>query len=251
MIDRIFKSLSALLILATVTGCASIKYNDPEDPFEGFNRGIYGFNKGLDNAIVKPVTKGYVAITPTPVQKGVTNFFENLDDIVTSVNGLLQGKGKQGGSDGLRVLVNTTFGIIGLFDVATVWGLEKHDEDFGQTLGYWGVGSGAYVMLPFLGPSTFRGFAGDITDHYLDPYTYSDDAATRNTVTGFELLDKRSSLLEFDSQLEEAIDEYTFIKNAYLQNREFRVYDGNPPEDEDSWLDDECYDEEDEECDEE
>ena len=239
-------SLIAFLLL--LNGCASTGDSNPEDPFESINRPLYSFNRALDKAILRPAAKGYDAITPEPVQTGVSNFFENLDDVVTAVNGLLQGKVAQSGSDTLRVVVNSTIGIGGLFDVASSWGMDKHDEDFGQTLGTWGVGSGAYVMLPFFGPSTIRDGVGEVFDYPLDPFKYTDHVPTKNTVRGLDLLDKRTGLLEFDGQLEEAIDEYAFVRDAFLQNREFKVYDGNPPEDDEEWLEDECYEEDEEDC---
>jgi phospholipid-binding lipoprotein MlaA len=237
-----------LVCCLLLNGCATTSSNNPEDPLESINRPIYTFNRTLDKAILRPVAKGYNAITPEPVQKGVTNFFENLDDITTAVNGLLQGKVTQSGSDTLRVLVNSTIGIGGLFDVASSWGMDKNDEDFGQTLGYWGFDTGAYLMLPFFGPSSIRDGTGKVFDYRLDPYNYTDHVPTKNTVRGFDLLDKRSHLLDFDSQLEDAIDEYAFVRDAYLQNRKFKVFDGNPPEDDEQWLVDECYEENEKDC---
>ncbi len=231
------KKLTVLIAFTFfISGCASLKSDNPQDPLENFNRPIYKFNRGLDKAVLRPVARGYKAITPEPVQKGVSNIFENFEDIVTSVNGLLQGKVTQSGSDLLRVIVNSTVGLVGIFDVASSWGLDKHDEDFGQTLGYWGIKPGPYVMLPILGPTDFRDAWGKVGDYPLNPLRYSHDIALRNSMTGLNLLNKRASLLQFDSQLEESIDEYAFIRDAYLQNRQYRVFDGNPPEDDD-WLD--------------
>ncbi len=237
-----------LLILIFINGCASINSDVPEDPFESINRPIYTFNRALDKAILKPVATGYQTITPQPLQTGVNNFFENLDDLVTAFNALLQGKVTQSVSDTTRFLVNSTVGIGGLFDVGSSMGLDKHDEDLGQTLGYWGFDSGAYVMLPFFGPTTIRDGFGEIGDYPLNPFRYTDHIPTKNTVSGLNLIDKRAGILEFDAQLEEAIDEYAFIRDAYLQNRQYRVYDGNPPEDEEDWLDDECFEEDEEDC---
>jgi len=239
---------SLFLLLLLLNGCATNSGDNPEDPLESINRPLYSFNRALDKAILRPAAKGYDAITPEPVQTGVSNFFENLEDISTAVNGLLQGKVAQSGSDTLRVVVNSTVGIGGLFDVASSWGLDKHDEDFGQTLGFWGFEPGAYLMLPLLGPATVRDGLGAAFDYQLDPFNRTDHVRTDNTVKGFDLLNRRTELLEFDAQLEEAIDEYAFIRDAYLQNRAFKVYDGNPPEDEEEWLDDECYEEDEEDC---
>ncbi len=241
-----------ILILSSLlfSGCASLKSDNPQDPLENFNRPIYKFNRGLDKAILRPIAKGYKTITPEPVQKGVSNVFENLDDIITSVNGLLQGKVKQSGSDLLRVVINSTIGLAGIFDVASAWGLDKHDEDFGQTLGYWGIKPGPYLMLPFLGPSDFRDIWGIAGDYPLNPIPYHEDVSERNSLRGLRLIDKRASLLEFDSQLDEAIDEYAFVRDAFLQNRQYKVYDGNPPEDDDWFNDDDLEDDclEDEDC---
>lgn len=233
------KNLFVLMLFSIlISGCASIKSDNPQDPLEKINRPIYKFNRGLDKIILKPLAKGYKAITPDPVEKGVSNIYENLSDIITSVNGLLQGKVKQSGSDLLRVVVNSTVGLVGIFDVASSWGLDKHDEDFGQTLGYWGIKPGPYVMLPFLGPSDFRDVWGVAGDYPLNPVIYSDNVRLKNSVSGMRVIDKRASLLEYDNQLEEAIDEYAFIRDAYLQNRQYKVFDGNPPEDDD-WFKDE------------
>ncbi len=243
------KLLALILYSLFISGCASIGNGNPQDPLEKINRPIYTFNRGLDKAILRPVAKGYKAITPDPVEKGVSNIFANVDDIITSVNGLLQGKVKQSGSDLLRVVINSTVGLVGIFDVASSWGLEKHDEDFGQTLGYWGIKPGPYVMLPFLGPSDFRDVWGIAGDYPLNPVRYHDNVSERNSIRGMRLIDKRASLLQFDSQLDEAIDEYAFVRDAFLQNRQYKVFDGNPPE-EDDWfndesLEDDCVDAED------
>ncbi len=238
----------AIIGVLLLNGCASLNPDNPEDPFESINRPIYTFNRALDKAVLRPAAKGYDAITPEPVQKGVNNFFENLDDIITAFNGLFQGKIKQSGSDAVRVVINSTIGLAGFIDFASDFGLEKHDEDFGQTLGYWGFDSGAYVMIPFFGPSSIRDGFGEVFDYPLGAFKNTEHVPTKNTITGLDLLDKRAGLLEFDSQLEDSIDEYAFVRDAYLQNRQFRVYDGNPPEDEEDWLDEECLEEDDEDC---
>jgi phospholipid-binding lipoprotein MlaA len=215
-----------VVITLLLGGCASQKYSDPRDPFEPLNRKIYAFNRGVDKLVFKPLAEGYRWLMPDPVETGIHNVFENLDDVTTAVNGLLQGKFKQAGSDLLRFVVNSTVGVAGIFDVATHWGLEKHDEDFGQTLGYWGFSSGPYLMLPFLGPTTVRDGFGELGDYPLS-YTHQiDDPATRNSVKFVDLVQTRAQLLELEKQLEDALDEYAFVRDAYLQNREYRVHDG-------------------------
>jgi len=225
-------------------GCASVKTNTPGDPLEKLNRPLYSFNRGLDKAILRPVTKGYQAITPDPVEHGVSHVLGNLEDVITTVNGALQGKLKQSGSDFTRVLINSTIGIVGIFDVASKWGLKKHDEDFGQTLGYWGIKPGPYLMLPFLGPSDFRDTWGLVGDYLVNPITYNNNKTLRYSVTGMRIIDTRASLLSLDKQLEESIDEYAFVRDAYLQNRQYKVYDGDPPTTDD-WLEE---DDEDDDC---
>lgn len=224
-----------------LVGCASLSNGNPQDPLEKVNRPLYSFNRGLDKVILKPVTKGYKAITPDPVEKSVSNIFGNLDDVITMTNGLLQGKIKQSGSDLGRVVINSTIGIVGIFDVASKWGLKKHDEDFGQTLGYWGIKPGPYLMLPFLGPSDFRDAWGQVGDYLANPVTYFNNKTLRYALTGMDIINTRASLLRLDKQLEESLDEYAFVRDAYIQNRQYRVYDGNPPETDD-WLDedDDC-----------
>ncbi len=240
---------SALILAALVltSGCATGPNRNPADPFEPLNRKMYSFNKGLDTYLLRPAAKGYHWITPDPVETGVSNFFDNLDNLPTSFNGLLQGKWKQAGSDLLRFVVNSTVGIAGFFDVASSWGLDEHDEDFGQTLGYWGLSTGPYFMVPFFGPTTLRDGVGEVGDYPLSYSRYLDDVRWRNSLKALDLIQTRAGLLEFDKQLEEAMDEYTFVREAYLQNRQFRVYDGNPPQEDDPFAadcdDDTCDDE--------
>jgi phospholipid-binding lipoprotein MlaA len=220
-----------LILIATtlmfLSGCAS-NGGDHRDPIEGLNRAIYNFNEGLDKIIIKPVAKGYQAVVPDPVDKGVTNFFGNINDVVTTVNGLLQFKFRQGGSDALRVLINSTLGVLGLFDVATKMGFEKHDEDFGQTLGYWGLGHGPYLVLPVLGPSSVRDATGRLVDaSAFDPLYQVDHIPTRNSLRALQAIDRRSDLLGATSVFEQAaLDKYNFLKESYFQQRENAVNDG-------------------------
>jgi phospholipid-binding lipoprotein MlaA len=201
------------------------------DPFEGFNRAMYTFNDKLDRYVLKPVAKGYRAVLPEVARKGVSNFFGNLHDPGIMVNNLLQGKFTQAASDLGRFLVNSTVGIVGLFDVATYAGLEKHDEDFGQTLAVWGVGEGAYLVLPVLGPSNLRDGFGLIPDWELYPPTYIKDDGTYYGLLAVELVNRRTQLLDASDILEQAAgqDPYVFVREAYRQRRHNLVYDGNPP----------------------
>lgn len=200
-----------------------------EDPWESVNRPIFVFNDTLDTYALKPLAQGYQKVTPDFVQTGVHNFFSNIGDVRNLVNDLLQGKARHAGIDTSRLLFNTTFGLAGFIDVATPMGLQRNDEDFGQTLGYWGVGSGPYVMLPLLGPSTLRDAPSLIPDSYTGPYPYIDNVPVRNSIHGLDIVDTRADLLKSEKLI--SGDKYTFIRNAYLQNREFKVKDGQVEDD--------------------
>lgn len=223
--------LSAILaVFATLalSGCATTADN-PKDPYEGFNRAMFKVNEGVD-VVLKPVAQGYDKAAPLPVKAGVGNFFGNINDVWTSVNNFLQGKGSDGLSDAGRVLINTTIGIGGVFDVASEMGLEKHAEDFGQTLGVWGVGEGAYLYWPIIGPRTTRDTFGFVVDSYTDPVARVHDVPLRNSLLGVRLIDRRASLLPSDKVVEEAaFDKYSYIRDAYLQNRRSEVNDGKSP----------------------
>ncbi len=234
-----------LAVVLVLTGCASTSgtERDPRDPIEPFNRAMYKFNDVVDRGVFTPIAKGYRAITPAPVDTGITNFFGNLSDVGSAINSLLQFKMKQAASDISRLLVNTTVGLFGFFDVASNMNLEKHGEDFGQTLGAWGVGPGPYIVWPLLGPSSGRDTVGMVGDWYTDPVTYVDHVPTRNSFAGVRVIDKRADLLGASSVVEEAaLDEYEFTRDAYLQKRHNDVYDGNPPEGDweaEAWAEDE------------
>ena len=220
---------SFLLASLALGGCASSGHN-PKDPFEPFNRGMYRLNDTVDKAVVTPLAKGYNAVVPPPGRMMLSNFFSNLDDVVVTVNDLLQFKVLRAVADAGRIAVNTTVGLFGLADVASQVGLEKHNEDFGQTLGWWGVGSGPYLVLPLLGPSSVRDGAGLYADSRTGMIRKIKHVDTRNQVSATELLGQRASLLDRENVLEEAaIDRYAFIRDAYLQRRQSLVYDGNPP----------------------
>jgi len=220
--------LALLSIVLALTGCAT--NGDPRDPLEPLNRGVYKFNDTLDQAVLKPVAKGYKAVLPNPVRTGVGNFFANIDDALIAVNNLLQFKFGAALSDVGRLLTNTTIGIGGLFDVASGFGLEKHNEDFGQTLGYWGIGDGPFLMLPLLGPSNLRDTVGLAVYYQLDPIWNLNHIPTRNTLGTIRVVDRRARLLDAEKVLDEAaLDPYTFLRDAYIQQRRNLIYDGNPP----------------------
>lgn len=223
--------LGIVLMLLTLAGCASGPHANPNDPFEPMNRRIYQFNDAVDSAVFRPVAGAYRDIAPVRVRQGVGNFFGNLEDVWSFVNNVLQLKG-QGAMDSLRrVGVNTFLGWGGIFDVATEMDIEKHTKDFGHTLGYWGVGSGPYLVLPLLGPSTLRDAVALPVDWQGDLVTNVPHVPTRNTATVLRLVDTRAALLKASSMLEEAsLDVYTFTRDAFLQRRRSVIYDGNPPE---------------------
>lgn len=228
MATRLKSTLFVLVLSGVLGGCASS--GNPRDPIEGFNRAIYGFNEAVDTVLIKPVAQGYDAVLPSPVRTGVTNFFGNIADFFIGVNNLLQGKPDQAVSDLGRVLVNTTVGLLGVLDWASDMGMEKHDEDFGQTFGRWGVGDGAYVMLPILGPRTVRDTAGFVLDFVADPVGNVGHIPTRNTLYAIRFIDKRADLLPADKVIEEAaLDKYSYVRDGYLQRRNNLVHDGNPP----------------------
>ncbi len=234
----LLKKLRVLLVAAAVvalTGCASTSsYNDPRDPIEGFNRVMFEFNDALDRVLLKPLAKGYRAVMPSPIDKGVTNFFSNLDDVGSAINNLLQFKLKRSASDVGRIVVNSTVGILGFIDVASNINLEKTGEDFGQTLGYWGVGHGPYIVLPILGPSGGRDIFGEAVDWITDPVTYVDPVEVKNTLIVLRAVDKRADLLGVSAVVEEAaLDKYEFTRDAYIQKRDSDVHDGDLPFDED------------------
>jgi phospholipid-binding lipoprotein MlaA len=220
-------AISAVVVL--LGGCATTR--DNPDPWEGLNRKTYAFNEALDTAVLKPVATGYVKVVPAFAREGVNNFFDNLNDIGTGLNNLLQGKPAEGASDLGRFVVNSVFGVFGLWDVATPLGLEKHYEDFGQTLGRWGMGPGPYVMLPLLGPSTLR----DAPARAVDPSWYysewvNPEGLYWGVFWGLDTVRTRANLFRAEGVLQEAaLDKYSFLRDAWLQRRRSQIYDGNPP----------------------
>ena len=218
----------ALVAALTMLGATSLQAAE-EDPWEGFNRVVFRVNDTVDTYALKPVAKGYDKVTPQVLQDGIGNVFSNLGDVVVLGNDLLQGKIHDAGIDTSRILFNTTFGLLGFFDVATRMGLQKNDEDFGQTLGAWGLGSGPYVVLPLLGPSSVRDTVGRVPDSFLQPYPHIDHVPTRNLTRAVSTVDTRASLLSAERMI--TGDKYIFVRNAYLQNREFRTQDGEVEDD--------------------
>jgi phospholipid-binding lipoprotein MlaA len=237
--SRLFMARAALLVAALMlAACASGPSANPRDPLEPFNRSIYGFNDAVDRAVVKPVATVYRDVLPSPVRTGVSNFFNNLQDLWSFVNNTLQLKAEGAGNSIVRFGVNTVFGLGGLIDIATEMRIERHSEDFGQTLGRWGVGAGPYVVLPFLGSSTVRDTAALPVDMKGNVVSQISDVPTRNSALILNAVDRRSQLLDASQMLEEvALDPYTFTRDAYLQRRRSLVYDGNPP-DEDVYVPD-------------
>lgn len=227
--------LSCLAIF--LGGCASTQYVESErDPWQGWNRTVYGFNDTMDRAILKPAAQGYKAIAPDFVELGVRNFFSNLDDVSVAVNNLLQGKVSNSFSDVGRIVINSTIGVLGLFDVASGMGFRKHDEDFGQTLGVWGMSPGPYIVWPFFGPSTLRDTPSIPVDRILlNPLTYVElKLGERIAVVALDTVSLRAELLSLEETVDEiSTDRYTFIREAYLDRRDFLVHDGSPAGDSD------------------
>ncbi len=234
--------MAQMVCVAVLTTCCVACVSIPEgtipaknDPWEGFNRNVYSFNDTLDDYVIRPITKVYEAVLPVAARNAISNVFGNVGDVFTAVNQLLQGKPGLAASDVARVMANTTFGIAGIFDVASNFGLEKHMEDFGQTFGVWGFSDGPYMVLPFLGPSNVRdtvGWAFDIKTDVLG--SAITDVPVRNSVLGLRAIDQRSKFLNASSLIETAaFDRYSFVRDAYTQRRRSRILDGKLPPDED------------------
>jgi phospholipid-binding lipoprotein MlaA len=229
------KRLALLCWVGMMVGCASIPAGvqpSPNDPWEPFNRSVFEFNEGLDSYLLKPVVKVYRFILPEFVRDGIYNFFSNYNDIYTALQNLLQGKPDLAFSDLMRVVVNTTFGLGGLIDMATPGGLPKHKEDWGQTFGVWGIPSGPYVVLPFFGPSSVRdtfGTAADLESDYL--FGYVKNIGLRNSITGLRVVNARNTYYEAGDLLDgAALDKYSFVRDAYIQRREYQINEGREDE---------------------
>ena len=226
--------IAMALVAVVMHGCASLppgSVRDPGDPFERYNRAAFSFNDAVDRAVLKPVAQAYEAVTPSFLRQAVGNFFDNLSDVSTVANDLLQGKPKMAATHTGRLAVNSTFGLLGLIDVATPMGLERQREDFGQTLGVWGFESGPYLVLPLLGPSSIHDTAGLSVDFATDPVFHLDGRGARAATAGPRAVNGRSRLLEAETTLKEiAFDPYLFTRDAYLTRRRSAVHDGDPPE---------------------
>lgn len=228
---RIVATFGVLLTVAGLSGCAgSSTRSDPRDPLEGWNREVQSLNDGLDDYVMKPVSRGYQWVTPGFVDTGITNFFSNIDDLDVIANDLLQFKLLQSGQDLGRFVVNSTLGLGGFVDVASKLDLPKHNEDLDQTLGFWGIPSGPYLVLPFIGPSTPRGAVGMAGDTMANPINWITPVAIPYGVGALRTLDTRADLLSATRIVDQAsVDRYEFIRNAYFQQRNYLIHDGNPP----------------------
>ena len=226
----------ALVIVAgvmTLSGCASFRTATSGDPIEPINRGIYSFNNTFDHYLLKPIAKGYDFVLPTVVKTGVSNVFQNMSDAQSLISDALQLKGTKFGDDLGRVMLNTTFGIGGIFDLATPMGIERGNEDIGQTLGYWGIGAGPYLVIPFLGPSSLRDAVGRFGDSQINPVGRLSSVPIRISLTGLGVVDARVGLFPAEDLLNQAsLDKYTFLRSAYLQRRQSLVLDGKRPKEE-------------------
>jgi phospholipid-binding lipoprotein MlaA len=217
-----------VLLSALVAGCAMGPSR--EDPFEPTNRVMYQVHDAVDTAVIKPVAQAYVDVVPQVIRTGFANVFNNIDDLFSAVNGLLQGKLDKFGDDLGRVVLNTGFGLGGLFDLASMIGIERGNEDFGQTFAVWGFPQGPYLFVPFFGPTTVRDGTGVIVRVALGPVGYIPEVSLRNSIYGVAYVDLRAQALETSAVIDTAaLDRYLFIRNAYLQRRRYLVYDGKPP----------------------
>ena len=229
---------SVLFLCAGLAGCAT--GGSGVDPLEPMNRAVFTFNDKVDEAVLQPVARGYRSVLPEFLRTGITNMFSNLDDVWVGINNLLQGKVNEGAQDFARFTWNSTIGLLGFFDVSTAMDLPKHNEDFGQTLGRWGVGTGPYLVLPFFGPSNFRDAPGVFVDSKADVVRNLDHVPTRNSLYAERVVNTRTNLLDAGKVLEEAaLDKYRFLRDAYLQRRRSLVYDGNPPREKDDFDEEE------------
>ena len=236
--------LTGIIASVALAGCATTTHKEADeqnDPWQGWNKSTQSFNDSFDKHVLKPVAKGYLDVTNDTVDEGVTNFFSNINDIGVTINDILQFKLLQGGMDISRFIINTTAGVAGIFDWASKIDLPKHNEDFGQTLAFWGVPSGPYLVLPFFGPSSPRDTVGLIGDAFMDPITYVSifggfpGTAASGGSSAVDVTDYRAGVMSTEKVVDEATDgdRYDFVKSSYLQHREYLIYDGNPPHEED------------------
>jgi phospholipid-binding lipoprotein MlaA len=230
---------SLLLVALAAAGCASAPAGNPveHDPWESMNRGLYAFNEGVDKISFKPLAKGYVKVFPSSVRRSVTNFSRNLTTPGSAINNFLQGKPAHGFQELARFFVNSTVGIGGLFDIASRSGVEAHPEDFGQTAAVWGIPPGPFVMLPIFGPRTLRDAVTFPLDIAADPLRYVNDDTVRISLWVLRAVDLRARLLPLEEMLQDSADPYVTTRESYLQNREFEIFDGNPPVEDDEFFD--------------
>ena len=227
------KPILIIFTLILLSGCSyqNELTNDPKDPLENRNRSIYAFNENMDEAILEPAADGYNYITPNFLQRGFNNFFGNVNYPITIINQLLQGNLEELLQDTLRFTINTTIGVFGLFDPASSIGFPEHDEDFGQTLAVWGVPEGPYLMLPFFGPKTLRSLTGDFTDVLFNPLLNIDDTNLKIKINLINILQDRSDLSTIEEELDNSFDPYQFIKDSYIQNRNYKINNGDITDD--------------------
>jgi phospholipid-binding lipoprotein MlaA len=222
---------SLLAVLVLLQACATVANPDRRDPMESFNRKVFGFNDAVDTVLLKPLSTVYRDVAPDWARMGVTNFFNNLEDVWSVVNNVLQGRPKQAGENMGRVVVNTTVGLLGVVDVASNLELERHTANFGLTLGRWGVKPGPYVVVPLLGPSTLREVAALPVDLQGNLTSHVQEEGLRTFLTGVNVVNLRANLLQASSVVDDAaLDKYSFFRDAYLQRQRNKFYDGNPPE---------------------
>ncbi len=236
--DSLFRRTALVLAGASalLAGCAAAPSRD--DPFEPWNRAMYEVHQVVDGNLIKPVAEAYVRGTPEPIRTGVSNFFGNIDDLFTGINNVLEGRGDQAGDDFGRVLLNSTFGFLGVLDLASMVGINKDKKDFGITFGKWGVPQGPYFFVPLFGPTTVRDGTGTVVRFFLSPIGHINEIPVRNSLYAIGYLDTRAQALSAESVLDTAaLDRYRFLRNAYLKNRRYQVYDGKPPPEEDEDTD--------------
>lgn len=236
---RIASRLTLVALVLGLSACATVTNPNPKDPWESYNRPMHNFNSGLDDKLLKPVAQGYADFVPAPLREMVSNVFSNVGDVYSSVNNLLQGKPVRALEDFMRVAINTGLGLGGILDIATPGGLPKYKEDFGQTLGVWGVPSGPYLVLPLFGPSSARDGVGFVVDRAMSPISYLSPLALSAGVSSLAFVDTRANLLGATNLLGDiAFDQYSFVRDGYLQRRNYLVYDGDPPDEDEKPVSD-------------